>query len=115
MPRKDSDLDDFNLPNKRHRTQRSPKKTFDSIDTGNSFSPLDAGESDLISGSCPPSDKNPKSLADNSRKQNSHSSKMNTSLQKQDQNGAKVKLQKNFTAPIKSSSKKREQSNNLPR
>ena len=112
MPREESDLEDFNLPNKRHRTQRSPKKTSDETDTSNRFTPLTIDENGQNQSHSPPSHRKSKSLVDNSQKQDKIS---NTPQKAVEQNGSKIKLQKNFSAQQKSSSFKKEQSNNYPK
>ena len=113
LSREDSDLEDFNLPNKRHRTQRSPQKTSMEIDTNNSFSPLDAEEYEFSHRPGVSSISKSNSSADSTLKQVKHS-KVNTDLQKHgDQTSSKVKLQKNFSVSHKSSSSKSEQLNNF--
>ena len=75
--REDSDLEEFNIPNKRHRSHKSPQKdSTKTVDTSNSYSPLSISE-----GEC--DDLNALKISKNPPKD-------------KESTGAKVKLQKNF-------------------
>ena len=93
--REDSDLEEFDIPNKRHRSHKSPQKvSANAVDTNNSFSPLSVseGEGDELSGAkdgilvdlhTEKTDKNP----------------TNNPSKDKEVTGGKVKLQKNFITP----------------
>ena len=42
--REHSDSEEFNIPNKRHRSHKSPQNSFDAISTSNSYAPLNISE-----------------------------------------------------------------------
>ena len=107
LHREDSD-EDFVLPNKRHRSQKSPQKpVVRDVDTNNAFSPLDiAGvrEDQMINQSnC----RKPNASLNGSDKMVKGSTQGKDLPTKKDdiQSGARVKLHKNFGSKPSSSSK----------
>ena len=112
LQREDSDLDDFKLPNKRHRAQRSPKKSFDDIDIKNRFSVLSSGKNAQNQVLGQVSRVKSKSTIDITVEQDKNSITRDD-LQKTDQNSSKTKLLKNFFT-LNSRFSMKEQTNDHP-
>ena len=104
IQRDDSDLEEFNLPYKKHRSHKSPPKNREHpVDTNNSFSPL--SELDADGGQ---KHHNSRAKPKTSMNDNEKEAKMNKHekvIPKIDQSGAKIQLQRNSISQAASSSK----------
>ena len=107
--RKDRDIDDFNVPSKRHRSNKYQKDPVSEINTSNSFSALSLPEGEnvqlvKVDFSVKPKDRTNENVSD-TRENKKDLGKKDIGKEK-NEIGTKVKLQKNPTVSSISSSSK---------